>query len=196
MMVPASVSRAAQGRIRRHLLVAFSQLGQTEVEKLHAVASQHDVAGLQIAVHDAASMRVVQGIGDPDGGPQGERQRQRAVLQPPREGHAVEILHHQEDRRTVLADVMECADIRMRDAGDGASFVAEPFDPAAWRVHELAREQLDGDGPIESRVARTVDFTHSPGTERCQDLEWAEAGAGRETHDSQPLPLRRTRAVC
>ena len=55
-----------------------------------------------------------------------------------------------------------------------ASLVAEPFDPAAWRVHELAREQLDGDGPIESRIARTVDLAHSPGTERCQDLERAE----------------------
>ena len=116
-----------------------------------------------------------------------EWQRQRAVLQPPREGRAVDILHHQEDRRTVLTDVMKRADIRMRDAGDGASFVAEPFDAAAWRVHELAREQLDGDGPIESRIARTVDFAHSPGTERCQDLERAEAGARGEPHDERRL---------
>ena len=71
----------------------------------------------------------------------------------------------------------------MRDAGDDASFVAESFDPAAWRVHQFAREQLDGDGPIESRIARTVDFTHSAGAERCQDLERAEAGAGGEPHD-------------
>ena len=77
---------------------------------------------------------------------------------------------------------MERADIRMSDAGDGAGFVAEPLDPAARRVHELAREQLDGDGPIEPRIARTVDFTHAPGTERCQDLERAEAGARGEPH--------------
>ena len=70
----------------------------------------------------------------------------------------------------------------MCDAGDGAGFVAKPFDSAARRVHELAREELDGDGPIESRIARTVDFTHSPGPEGCQDLERAEAGARGEPH--------------
>ena len=138
--------------------------------------------GFEISVHDAVSMRVVQRVGDLDGGAQREWQRQRAVLQSPREGRAVDILHHQEDGRAVLTDVMERADIRMRDAGDGARFVAEPFDPAAGRVHELAREQLDGDGPIEPRIARTVDFAHSPGTERCQDLERAEAGARGEPH--------------
>ena len=70
----------------------------------------------------------------------------------------------------------------MREAGDGASFVAEPFDTAVRRVHELVREQLDGDRPIEPRIARTVDFAHSPGTDQCQDLERAEAGAGGEPH--------------
>ena len=133
-------------------------------------------------MHHAVPMRVVQCVGDLDGGAQRERQRQRAVFQSLREGRAVDILHHQEDRRTVLPDVMQRADIRMGDARDRACFVAEPFDPAARRVHELAREQLDGDGPIESRIARTIDFTHSPGTERCQDLERAEAGARGEPH--------------
>jgi hypothetical protein len=77
---------------------------------------------------------------------------------------------------------MERADIRMRDARDGASFLSEAFDPVARRGHQLAREQLEGDGPVESRIASPVDLTHSPGTERCQDLEWAEAGAGSEPH--------------
>ena len=128
-------------------------------------------------------MRVIQRIGDPDGGAQGEWQRQGAVLQSAREGRAVDILHHQEDGRPVLTNVMECADVRMRDAGDGARFVPEPFDAAVWRVHDLAREELDGDGPIESRIARTVDFAHSSGAERCQDLERAEAGSRGEPHD-------------
>ena len=185
-MVPTSVSRALLVGIGQHLLVAFLQLGQTKVEKLHAVARQHDVAGLEISVHDAVPMRVVQGVGDPDRGAQRERQRQRAVFQPLGEGRALDILHHQKDGRTVFTDVMKRADIRMRDAGDGASFVAEPFDPAARRVDELAREQLDGDGPIEPRIARAVDFTHSPGAEQCQDLERAKAGAGVEPHSSPP----------
>ena len=127
-------------------------------------------------------MRVVQGVGDPDGRPLGEREREGAVLQSSGECRAVDILHDQEDGRTVLTDVMKRADVRMRDARDGASFVAEPFDPATWRGHQLAREELDGDGPLESRIASPVDFPHSPGTERCQDLERAETGARGEPH--------------
>jgi hypothetical protein len=70
----------------------------------------------------------------------------------------------------------------MGDAGDDARFVAEAFDPAAWRVHELAREQLDGDGPIESRVASPIDFTHASGAQRGQDFEWAKSGSRNEPH--------------
>ena len=130
----------------------------------------------------AVPMRVVQGVGDLDGGAQREWQRQRAVFESPGERRAVDILHHQEDRRAVVADVMERADIGVCDAGDGAGFVAKPFDSAARRVHELAGEELEGHGPIESRIARTVDLTHSPGPEGGQDLERAEAGAGGEPH--------------
>jgi hypothetical protein len=129
MMVPTSVSRTL--RIRQHLLVAFRQLGQAKVEQLHAVARQHDVAGLQIPVHDAVPMGVVQGIGDSDGGAQYERQPERTVLQSARQGGAVDVFHHEEDSRTVLSDVVQRADVRMRDAGDDASLVAKPFDPAA-----------------------------------------------------------------
>ena len=99
-----------------------------------------------------------------------------------REGLALDILHDQEDGRAVFADVVERADIRVCDAGDGARFVAEPFDPAAWRVQELAREQLDGDGPIQSRIARPIDFAHPAGAKRRKDLERAESGAGARPH--------------
>ena len=172
----------ASGRINWNLLVAFLQFRQAKVEKLHAVACQHDVAGLDISVHHAVSMRVVKRIGDPDGGTQGEGKRQRAILEPPREGVALDILHDEEDRRTVLTDVVQCADIRMRDACDDASFVAEPFDPGTWRGHQFARQNLEGDSPLEPRIAGTVDFAHSPGAEWCQDLERAETSAGCEPH--------------
>ena len=61
----------------------------------------------------------------------------------------------------------------MRDAGDGARFVAEPLDAADPPRSRLVREDLDGHGPIESRVSRTVDFAHSavravPGSRRTE----------------------------
>jgi hypothetical protein len=75
---------------------------------------------------------------------------------------------------------VERADIRVRDAGDDARFVPEPVDPPARFVHEIAREELDGDDPIESRIARPIDFTHPAGAQRRQDLERAKSIAGGE----------------
>jgi hypothetical protein len=117
-------------------------------------------------VDDAVSVRVVQRIGDPNGCAQGKRQRERTVLEAPGECRSVDMLHHQEDGGAVFTDVMEGADIRMRDACDGAGFVPEAFD--SWIVgrDQLAREELDGDDPLESRIASPVHFTHSPGAER------------------------------
>src|SRR5687767_941734 len=70
----------------------------------------------------------------------------------------------------------------MGNAGNSERFATKPFDPAARRVQELARKQLDGDHPIEPRIACPIHFAHPPGTERRQDLEWAKTGAGRESH--------------
>src|SRR5262245_25927233 len=122
-------------------------------------------------------MRVVQRIGDRNGCVQRSGKRKRAVLESSGECRAGDILHHQEDGRIVLADVVERADIRMRDTSDGASLVAESLDSAPRRRRQLAREQLDCYGAIEPRVASPVHLTHSPGTQRGKDFEWAEASA-------------------
>jgi hypothetical protein len=113
---------------------------------------------------------------------QGEGHRERAVFESAGESGAGDMLHHQEDGRAVLADVVECADVRMRDARDRPRFLPEALDPAARRGHELARQDLDGDDSIQSRIAGPVDFAHPPRAERGQDLEGAEAGAGIEPH--------------
>src|SRR5262245_10132319 len=76
---------------------------------------------------------------------------------------------------------MERADIRVGDARDGASLLAETLD--ADSVHDLAGQELDGNGPIESRITSTIDFPHPSGAKRCQDLKRAEAGSRYEPHD-------------
>src|SRR5262249_22082325 len=43
-------------------------------------------------------------------------------------------------------------------------------------------KNLDGDGALESRVARSVDLSHAAGTERSLDLVRAEFGSRREGH--------------
>ena len=85
---------------------------------------------------------------------------------------------------------MECADIWVCDAGDGASFVAEALDPAAGRVHDFGRKQFDRDGSIEARVARAVHLAHPARAERGDDLVLSKSGSCGNQH-RQNLPSLR-----
>jgi hypothetical protein len=137
-------------------------------------------------VHYAVPMRVVQCVGDRDRRAQRKGQRQTAILELRGQSDAFHVLHDQEDRGAVLPDVVQRTDMLMSNASDGARFATKPFDPAARRVQELARQQLYGDRSIEPRVACPIHFAHPPGTERRQDLEWAKTSAGRESHRMGP----------
>jgi hypothetical protein len=60
----------------------------------------------------------------------------------------------------VLADVVERADVGVCDRGDRARFAVEPF--AKIRIGaEGRRQDLQGDGAIEARVARGIDLAPS-----------------------------------
>ena len=76
-LIVGSVGRLAPRRRRR-----LARLRQAEVEQLRARLRQHDVAGLQIAVDDAAAVRLVERVGDLDRVCAAPVERQRALRQP------------------------------------------------------------------------------------------------------------------
>ena len=99
----------------------------------------------------------------------GDRQRllerQRPLLEALRERLARDVLHHQVGGAVVLAHVVERADVRMAQAGDGPRLALETG-AATWVGAELGRQNLDGDAAIEARVA-------SPCTPRpCRPRRW------------------------
>ena len=112
-------------------------------------------------------------------------ERQRPLLQPIGQRLAFQVLHHEERRAVVLADVVERADVRMIELRDRARFAVEPL--AELRVGgEALGQDLDRDGAIEARVARLVDLAHAARADRRRDFVRAEASAGGQRH----------RAVC
>ena len=152
-------------------------LGEPEVEQLGAALGQHDVAGLQVAVDDAGAMRLVERRRDLDRDLQRLVERQRALRQPVGQRLAFEVLHDEKRRALLLADVVERADVRMRELAIGAAFAVEPF--AELRVGgQRVGEDLDRDGAVEARVARLVHLAHAARADRGGDLVGAEAGAG------------------
>ena len=89
--------------------------GQPEVQHLDASRRQHDVFGLEVAVDDALGMRGFQGVGH----------GQRPPAQARAEGFALHVLHHQETGIALIADIVERADVRMIERGDGPRLALE-----------------------------------------------------------------------
>ena len=46
----------------------------------------------------------------------------------------------------------------------------------------MGRENLDGDGAVETRVAGAIDLTHAARSEGREDFEGAEFGASGQSH--------------
>ncbi len=144
---------------RRRLVPVPGQLRQPEVEQLRAALRQHDVPGLQVPVDHALPVRGAQGVRDLRGDRQRLLQRQRPFLQALRERLPGEVLHHEEHLALVIADVVERADVRVVQAGDGLRLALEAS--AAFGVGtEFGQQNLDRDRAVEPRVAGLVDLAH------------------------------------
>ena len=108
---------------------------------------------------DALPVRFVQRIRDLDGPRERLVERHRPFRQPRGERLAVDQLHDEEVDPLVVADVVDRADVRMIERGDGARLAFEAG--AALRVGgEGRRQDLHGDIPSEPRVLRAVDLAH------------------------------------
>ena len=72
-------------------------------------------------------VRLVQRVRDLDGDRERLIQRQRPLLQPLGQRVALQVLHHQEVDPVLGADVMERADVRVVQTGDGLRLALEPL---------------------------------------------------------------------
>jgi hypothetical protein len=66
-------------------------------------------------------------LGDLDGNGQRAIDRDGTLLEPIGKRLAFDQFHDEEDRAVLFADVVQRADVRMAEPGDGACFTGEPF---------------------------------------------------------------------
>src|SRR5262249_8271276 len=71
-------------------------------------------------------------------------------------------LHDEVRGPLLLPDVVERADVRMVEAGDGPRLALEPRSDLGVR-REVRGKHLHRDDAIEARVARAVDLAHTAG---------------------------------
>ncbi len=140
--------------------------GDAEVHDLDlAVARQHDVGRLDVAVDDAGSVRVLQGLEDADRHLQRPLRQQLATgVQKLTERRAVHVLHDDvRDRHVVdvvLARVVDRDDRGMVERGGRLGLPAEPG--LEGRVaREIRAQRLHRHGAAEAGVMREVDLRHA-----------------------------------
>jgi hypothetical protein len=95
-------------------------LRQAEVDDLHAERRQQDVAGLQVAVHDALAMGRVQRVAHVGHVANRVLPRHRAA-----EWFPIDELHHEIAGAFERPDVVERADMRVIEGRDGPGLALE-----------------------------------------------------------------------
>ncbi len=85
-------------------------------------------------------------------------------MQALRERLAFDVLHHQKIGAVLVADVVERADVRMIQAGDGLCFALEAL-AQFGAIGEMSGQNFDRDDAVEARVAGFVHLAHSARTD-------------------------------
>ena len=192
-MSPVSVGG---GRFRGGLCplarVALKGAGEAEIHDLdEPFPRDHDVGRLQVAVHDSG----VVGRGEPVGDLAGEIEELARGQGPLRDqlaqGLAFHELHRHPGHGLRYADVVDGDDVGIVERGRGFGFALEPRQVRGVGS-QLRGEHLDRHAPIQSRVARRVDFPHSACADWRQDFVGPEPST-RRSHAATPeyYPARR-----
>ena len=106
-------------------LLWLDQFRETEVENLRvAITRDHDVVGLQIAMHDARGMSFGQSFGHVLQVSQQLLQFGSVVVDLLAERDAFDELHRDEVRSVALTDFINVRDVRMIERGGGPSLPA------------------------------------------------------------------------
>ena len=113
---------------------------------------------------------------------QGTREWQRAASEPLGQRLAFEQLHDQEVSPLVAADVVKRRDVRVIQPGDRLGFALKTGS-SFRQVGKIIEQHLDGNGSLETRIARFIDLTHAAAADARKNLVVAQSRAGGQGQD-------------
>ncbi len=162
--------RHARGRRERRIERVDQHVREPEVQDLGPAArSDHDVAGLEIAMDDPLLVRGLERLGDPG------RDRARAALgQRPRAQELRERLprhqlEHQEVDAVLAVEIEQGRDVGMEEPRQRARLEPEP--PAQPLVAQrVVADHLEGDLALEAGIDGAVHLAHPTFPEAFDDL--------------------------
>ena len=168
-------------------VVAANIFGQPEIEHLDpAFVRDHDIGGLQVAMHDAflvsGGERIGQRAGDFDdllrlGAACGNQAIERL---------AFDQLHGDEVDVVGFLDRIDGHDVGVIERGDGASLALEAGEAVGIASHR-GGQNFERDIAAELGVGGAIHFSHAARAERCLDFIKTELCAGNKCHEQQRL---------
>jgi hypothetical protein len=140
-----------------------------------AVLGQQDVAGLEVAVDDAALVGRVHGPGQPLDQLRRPLRRPGRTVELAREAAAGDELQREVRPAVLLADLVDLYDVRVLQGGDRLGLAAETGQFFRTGV-AAGQDHLQGYEPLELQVSSLVDHTHTATAQLAENLV---AGDGR-----------------
>src|SRR5204863_6148979 len=106
-----------------------------------------------------------------------------ALLEEAEHGDPLHVLHGDVRDAVLRARLEDTDDVVRVDLRGGARLALEPLDDPRI-LRELARDDLERDGPVEVELAREVDRAHAAPAEQALETELSEMseGGGRARH--------------
>jgi len=109
--------------VRHARTQALGDFGQTEIEHLHLPPrGDHQVGALDVAVDDAAPVRLLQRLGNLDADVDRFAEGELPAFELLRERFALDVLHDDEGMALVLADVVNGSNLGRVQRGGGPGF--------------------------------------------------------------------------
>ena len=167
------VQRAHQlangGQVVRVLAELFVQHRQTQIEDFYtAVAGEHDVGRLDVAMYESRVMHILQTDGRLPSDLASVRHRQRAeAMDQLRKVGAVDEVHHQIMHAPGITRIAGSHDVGMVQVADHFHFPFEAGD-GGRAGPLLQRQQLDRHGPFELGVLCPQHHAHPAGGDRLE----------------------------
>ena len=162
----------------------LAHLGQPEVEHFGVAAAVHeDVRRFDIAVHYAAVVSGIQGVGDLYGQFERPVHLERTGMHETAQGLPLEQFHHDVKMAALFTEVVDRADVRMVQARSEASLAPEALQ-RFFVARELGRENLDCYQSVEPRVAGAIHHAHPAGADLLENGVMGEGGTDHSNPQS------------
>src|SRR5919108_1812918 len=168
-------------------------MSQTEVDELHrAIATDHDVGGLEVAMHDAGRMRGGKRIDDLPAELDRRACSQRTALQQCRQRLSFDEFGRNKGLAVAFADFVDGDDMRVIQDGAGTRLAKKTPQPLGTAL-SVSGQQLQRNVTTERQISREVHLAHTTTTEQADDLEVRDHAARWQLSDRRRRIANRSR---